>query len=470
MAQVSMTPAPIDEGSRQQTSGQIETIEMKTCLLWRSCLTLFGALAISATFAPSLHAQGVLALRGATIETASKEGKIEGGTILIRDGKIEAVGADVEIPLAARVIDLKGKSIIPGIVDPYYVVSVGAGESGEEFREVSFGGRTFRIPVSPAAAPTSFVRIADGFDPRDVRWWTATRSGITTANLVARGFGESVIAKIVPENNEEIVTDSAGQLFFALTNQTSSLDVLRKGLEEEKRGSSDRGPSTADRLAALRARMGQRGPGGPPSGAPAPPSSSSRPSQPEKPKSAQEKLWDAVKQGQQPIFVNVNNAASILYLTKVAEETAKAKVALVADGDDLFRTLEQLDAKKYTVIMPPRISLVPNSRDRVNVAKMLQDEGFEIAFSLTLNQNEYRQSQESPLFAVSMLVRSGLDRERAVKALTIVPAKLMGVDKEVGSLEKGKRADLVILDSDPFSATARVMQVLVDGETVYEDQ
>lgn len=432
-----------------------------------------GMTVVCLLFQPhDVQAQGVVALRGATIETASKAGTIEGGTILIRDGKIEAVGKDVKVPLAARVIDMTGKTVMPGIIDPYFVIDVADGGSGSSFREVVSGGRTFRIPISPAATPASFTRIIDSFDPRDQRWQDAMRSGITTAHLVSRGFGESVIAKITPDSTDTILAEMDGRLFIALTNQTSSLEVLRKGLEEEKKASSGGSPLSADRLAALRARMAQRGNGGAPTGSPSPssPKSTAGPASTEKPLTAQDKLWGAVKDGKNWMFVNVNNASTILYLSKVAGESEKARVALVADGDDLFRTYEQLDAKKYTVVMPPRISLVPNSRDRVNVAKMLDDKKFQLAFSLSLNQSEYRQSQESPLFAVSMLVRSGLDRDRAIAALTIVPAELLGIEKEVGSIEKGKRADLLVLDDEPFSATARVMHVMVEGETVYEGE
>ena len=275
---------------------------------------------------------------------------------------------------------------------------------------VVFGGRTFRIPSSPAAAPTSFVRIIDGFDPRNQEWNPATRSGITSAQLVARGFGESVIAKIGPDDTDALLTKAEANLFIALTNQTSSLEVLRKGLEEEKRESGGQGPPSAEMIAAMRARMSQRG-GGPASGGSPgvrPTSTPTPASPPAKPKSPQDLLWDGVKSGKRTLFVNVNNASSILYLSEVAGDSEKAKVALIADGDDLLLTFEQLDAKKYTLVMPPRIDLIPNSRNRVNVARMLDEAKYELAFSLSLNQNEYVQSQDSPLFSVSMLVRSGL--------------------------------------------------------------
>jgi hypothetical protein len=420
-----------------------------------------------------VHAQGVLALRGGVIETAGEEGTIHGGTILVRDGRIEAVGSDIEIPLTARIIDLKGKTVMPGFVDPYYVVDVADGDSGGGFREVTFGGRTFRIANSPAATPTAYTRIIDCFDPRDEQWIVATRSGITSAQLVSRGFGESAIARIDPQQAAKVLSDADGRLFIAVTNQSSSLEVLRKGLAEEKKPTSRGSESSADRLAALRSRMAQRGGGSPSAGESGNGDKSESESKtvesPERSKTPLQKSWDAVREGKDRLFVNVNNASAILYLEKEIDKADKARFALVADGDDLVRTYEQIDPEQVTVVMPPRISLLPNSRDRVNVARLLQENKFQLAFSLSLNQSEYLQSQESPLFAVTMLVRAGLDRDVAVKALTIVPATLLGIEKDCGSIEAGKRADFVILDDEPFSATAQVVQVLLDGKTIYEN-
>jgi hypothetical protein len=383
------------------------------------------------------HGQSVVALRGAQIETATEAGTIEGGTILIRDGRIEAVGSDVDVPVTARVIDLSGNTVMPGIVDPYYVVSVVGLEARAEFREVVFRGRVFRIRNAPTAAPTSFTRIVDGFDPAAEDWWEAARSGITTAHLVARGVGESAVATVLPEQPDQAVGEADGQLFLALTNATKSLEVLRKGLAEpdDNKGKSRGRGSSSNQNA----------------------------------ESPENKLWAAVRAGKQPLFVNVNNAAAILYLTQAVEEKDKANVVLVAGGDDLVRTLDALDPQRYTVVMPPRIDLIPNSQDRVNVARMLQEKNIPVAFSLSLNQSDYRSTQESPLFPVAMLVRSGLDRQLAIRALTSTPAKLMRMEKEVGSIEKGRRANLIVLDDDPFAATADIVQVLVDGKPIYEN-
>lgn len=430
-------------------------------LLWVGLLTLWFT-------APGASAQGVVALRGATIETASDKGTIENGTILIRDGRIVEVGTEVDIPVTARVVDVHGKTVLPGFVDPYYVVSIVGQSSQASFREVVFRGRVFRVPNSNSAAPTSFTRITDGFDPKSEDWWDATRSGITTAHLVASGVGESAIATVLPEEPTRAVTDREGGLFLALTNQSASLNVLRKGLTDPKDGKGGENGGDRAAMAARMARMRQMAAarGGAPSRGP---SGSSQGDGNGAPQSLEDKLWSAVREGKQPLFVNVNNAASILYLLQTLDDSEKAKLALVAGGDDLIRTIDALNAKRVTVVMPPRIDLIPNSQNRVNVARLLQDQKVRVAFSLSLNQSDYRNTQDSPLFPVAMLVRSGLDRQTAIRALTRVPAELMGLEKEVGSIAPGLRANLVVFDEDPFAATASIEQVLVDGRPIYEN-
>lgn len=427
--------------------------------------------------ATSVQAQAWTAIRGVTIETGGKAGTIAGGTILIRNGRIESVGSDVEVPITARIIDLPGCTVLPGFIDPYYAVTVGADSQPDSGREITIGGRTIRIPGSPAATPTAFTRIVDGFDPRGTRWLPATRQGITTAQLVTAGFGESVIANIVPENDaslgvsrEVLFSKHPGQLFFALANQTASLQALRSGLiVKEKEGSTENRPAPSpEAIAAMRGRTGR---GTRPSGGPdaAATSAAATPPKPieNQPKSPAEILWEKVRNGEQPLFVNANSAAAVLYLMQVLQEAPKARVTLVAEGTNLYRAMDSLDPQRVSVILPPRIDLVPNSRDRMNVARMLTEKKFKVAFSPSLNSADFAASQASPFFAVAMLVRAGMPREKAIEALTSVPAAMLGLEKEMGSIEPGKLANLVVFDADPCSATADIVQVLVEGETKY---
>ena len=77
---------------------------------------------------------------------------------------------------------------------------------------------------------------------------------------------------------------------------------------------------------------------------------------------------------------------------------------------------------------------------------------------------------DTPLFPVSQLVKTGLSKERALKALTLAPAKMLGIEKTLGSIEVGKQANLLFLNGTPFDAGTTVQQLLVEGESVYENQ
>ena len=152
------------------------------------------------------------------------------------------------------------------------------------------------------------------------------------------------------------------------------------------------------------------------------------------------------------------------------DKAPAARLVAVGSGGDWYQTMDLLKNRKLTVVLPPRLDTHPQNRDRVNVPRLLGDSGVEFVFSLSTGQTDYRAMQHNPLFPVSMLIKSGLTRQQALEALTIGPAKLLGLDKETGTIEVGKRADLVVFDADPFEASAGVQQVFIAGKTAYESR
>lgn len=422
--------------------------------LWRA-VTVLGMLVC---VLPRAHGQRVLAITGARIETVAKAGVIEDGTIVVRDGKIVAVGKDVEIPVAAQVIEAHGKTVMPGIVDPYYVVSISRNSRASATRTIVIQGRTFVIGGGSPAIATTFAKVADALEVSQVAWEPALRSGVTSLHVVTGGYAQSLLA--VGQQDSIKVEEPDGKLLVSVTNSTKSLDVLRNGLKPKGgRGA----PAGGSRAAAMRMVAGRAGAERPSTAAKPGSSGSSSPPSPT------EGLWTSVREGKSRVFVNVNRAAAVLHVEQIMKEHDKARVALVASGQNVYLTLEELDAERYSLILPPRIDLVPNSRYRVNIPKMLSERDVEFAFSLSLGQSDFREQQDSPLFGVAMLVRSGLDRTTALKALTLTPAKMLGIEDEVGSLEVGKRANLIVFEADPFATNAGIDQVFIDGRGPHED-
>ncbi len=417
-----------------------------------------------------LCAQRTLAIMGATIETASEKGTLKNATLLIKDGKIEAIGTDVKIPVSAQVVNATGKTITPGFIDPYYVVTIGRETQATETRTVVFGGRVFTIGGGAPSIATTFAKIADSLDVTKVNWQPACRSGITTFHVVAGGYAQSLIAKRVLDSDigaDVEVQEPLGKVLVTVTNETKSLDVLRNNLKPADSRGGTRSTSTSGSPFGSRGLPIGARPGVAPSStttanatpSPTPSSASASPTA---------ALWADIRDGKTPVFVNVNNASAILHAGAILAESPKAKVVLIASGPNVFNTLESLDGKRTTVILPPTIDLKPNSAIRLNVPKMLSDKKVPFVFSQSLGQSDFQTHQPTPLFGPAMLVRAGLDRQEALHALTIGPAKLLGIEKEVGSLEVGKQADLVVFDEDPFSVTAGIEQVYISGAPINE--
>jgi hypothetical protein len=400
-------------------------------------------------------AQRTFAIRGARLETVGKAGMIEDGVILIRDGKIEAIGKDVKIPLAAQVIEGKGKTIMPGIVDPYYVVAVGRDSQATETRTIVIRGQTITVPGAPVTSSLTFTKISDGIDIESIDWSAAKRNGITTMQLVVSGYAQSAIAQTTTKGAQ--IVNPEGKLLVTVTNSTQSLDSLRSGLG----GSGNPGGSGSNRAGTIGPGSG-RSPGG---GRPGPQPPPTQPSV----VSPTQKLWNEVKEGKSSLFVNLNNAATILHCVSASRESKQVKLVFIASGSDLFEAIGDLDPKTHTFVLPPRIDSIPNTRDRINIPKFLNEKQMNFAFSLSLGQNEFRAQQDTPLFGVGSLVKAGLNRQKALEALTITPAQWIGNDSEVGSLDVGKKANFLVLDGDPFGSTTSIQRVFVEGKQIYEN-
>ncbi len=418
------------------------TIRFPVMLL--SALVLVSCLTVSVGFAQAT------AYTNATIETLGPAGRIENGTLVVSDGKVIAVGAEAEIPDDARVVSMAGKTIMPGLVDPYFVFQ--SNPSGGATRTVVFNGRTFTIPTSAGFSAGSFVRIGDYFYPYKFDFKPAIRTGITAGNLVSDGRGLSAYANLIDEPNPEMLFKTDGYLFAKVTNQTSALDVIRKPLtpspEKKPTGSSSTGTVTS-RPTSSGSRSG---------------GSTSSSADTEKP------LWDAVREGKSPLFVNVNNEAAVAYVLQIVKKYEKVKLVLVATGPNLFQSLDEIKSNKnVTVVLQPGIDEVPFTTDFMNVSRMLASQEIPFAISMSLSNSQMKASQDDPMFPLAMLVKTGLNRETALKSVTMKPAELLGIEKTHGSLEKDKQANFLVFDGDPLATGSRLQQVILNGKKIHEN-
>src|SRR5262249_35463296 len=148
---------------------------------WAMRYLLLFLLAPSLSFA----AEPPLAIRNATVETVAAAGRVENATIVIRDGKIAAIGKDVAIPADATLMDAEGGTLIPGLSDPYLEFTVAAAPQDAGPRTAVPGrGRGFQFQGMGQRAGGAFTRVADNFYPHDPGFKPLPRVGLTRLNLV----------------------------------------------------------------------------------------------------------------------------------------------------------------------------------------------------------------------------------------------------------------------------------------------
>jgi imidazolonepropionase-like amidohydrolase len=408
-------------------------------------------------FAAPLRAdEPAVVIRNATVETLAAAGRLDRATVLIRNGKIAAVGKDVAVPEDAKVIDAHGGTVMPGLVDPHFEVSIASATADAGPRTIVVRGQVITLPAGGGRSAGGYTRIADNFYPYDAGYKPLPRVGLTRLNLVTGGTGQAAVVRATPNEPEQMLDRADGIAFVSVSNSTDSLDQVRSRLE-----------------AAARAKTG-----GGSGGAPGRPTGQTP--------MAGAQLWADVLDGKTPLLAAVANPAAVLHLLKALEPYKNVQLTVFATGATLAETVDALKARKVRVILRPGLELVTNTRDRFAPARLLHEAGIEFGFSLTAKPpsaadlpaaagaqpttagpDDNPAAQDFPLFPVAVLVKAGLPRQAALEALAKRPAALIGLGATHGTIEPGKAADLLLFTGDPLDPGSRLRLTLIDGRTAY---
>jgi hypothetical protein len=431
------------------------------------------SLIVTCVAALSARAQEpVVVIRNATVETMAAAGKIDRATVVVRGGKIEAVGKDVAVPDGATVIDAQGGTLMPGLIDPHFEITVAApaGETPAAPPVIIRGGRRGFAPAGPVAGRGAFTRVADNFYPHDVGYKPLPRSGLTRLNLVTAGTGQAAIIRLTADDPEHMLVQPNGTAYASVTNSSDSLDQIRGQLEGTA-GRGGRGAGGGPPGGGRGGRSGFPGRGGAGMAGP-----------------AGTQVWRDVSEGKAPLIVTAANSAAIVHLMNMLEPYKEVRVVLFGAGDALYEARDALAGRKVTALLRPGLDLIPATRDRLNASRALHESGVPVAFTLTArpptaalpaafaanpdadnppDTTPRPADLEFPLFPVAISVKTGLPRLAALEALTTRPAAILGLEKTHGTIEPGKAADLLLYSGDPLDPTSRLRFTLIDGRTVY---
>lgn len=390
------------------------------------------ALAFSATVTATATAQSV-AITNARIHTVSGA-VIERGTVVISNGRITAVGAHVSVPAGARVIDAAGKVVTPGLIDSYSNVGT---------VEIPLSGEGTNDASTNLDQITAAFNAADNLNPLSTKV-AITRTGGTTRLVVAPENGRSLIA------GQGVLVDLGTQgpnitihrnpvaMFAALGERGASLSgggargaaMLR--LKEALQDASD--------YAANRAAFESRN----------------------RRDYALSRLdleaLVPVVRGQEPIVIAVNRASDILSALRLAREYNLKLI--IAGGGEGWTVARELASAGVPVIVDALRNL-PNFESlaiTLENAARLNAAGVNVVFA-SFNYHDFHGIRQQAGNAVAY----GMPFDAALRALTLNPARLWGIADQVGSIEVGKVADLVVWTGDPLELTTQVSNVFIAG-------
>jgi N-acetylglucosamine-6-phosphate deacetylase len=383
----------------------------------------------------------IVVIKNAKLWTAAEPAIIESGMLIVRAGKIAAVGTDLEIPAGAMVIDAKGKHLSPGIIDCHSHMATDGGVN------------------EPAQAITAEVRIADFIDANDITIYRQLAGGVTSSNILHGSAnpigGQNQVIKLRWGASYEGLRFAGAQpgIKFALgenVKQANWGERYTKRYPQSRMGVEqllDDAMISAREYRRQHAEWNARHEGLPP---------------------RRDLELDAlveILEGKRLIHCHSYRQDEILALLRVCE-AHQVKIATlqhilegykVADaiarhgaGGSSFSDwwgykMEVLDAIPYNGLIMHRagIDVSFNSDDR-ELARHLNHE------------------------AAKAVKYGGVEETEALKFVTLNPAKQLRIDKQVGSLEVGKDADFVVWSGPPLSTLARCEQTWIDGRKYFD--
>lgn len=398
---------------------------------------------------PIPPAAKLVAITNATILTAS-HGTIEKGTIIIRDGKIAAVGADVAVPAGAQVIDGTGKFVTPGIIDAH---------SHSSLQGINEG----------SSSVTSQVCICDAFREDGLTLYRQLAGGVTAANVLHGSAntigGQNLVVKMrfgLPVDSMKFDKAPPG-IKFALgenVRQTNGGNVpgrtpryprTRMGVEELLRDSFTRARAYQAEWKEYEKAKATTRKGQP---EPIPPK-----------RDVQLDPLVEILEGTRLVHAHSYRSDEIMMLLKVAKDFGFRIASLqhVLEGYKVADEIAAAGTGASTFADEWAYKLEAWDAIPFNAA-LMAERGVRVSINSDSDERARRLYQD----AAKAMHYGGASEEEALKMITLNAAWQLGIDKYTGSIDVGKDADITIFTAHPFAPAARVDMTLVDGRVFFD--
>ncbi len=377
---------------------------------------------------------GVTAVVGGLVYPVTAD-PIPGGTVLIRDGRIEAVGADVPIPAGAAVVDASGMSVIPGLIESH---------SHMGFKQLNLPatGSNNNELSSPINA---HVRAIDGLDSSDPAFALALAAGITTQNITtgsrSPNSGQAALLKMRGGTIQDMYWRPGGMKFaIRATTPYPNFPQDEQGVFDLLRGELEKSREYLDALASHEAD----------------------PARPRPPRDLTLEALGKLLTREWPVGVHSHSARQMAFAIELKKLFNLD--LYIHHGDNTLAHAEEMHREGIGVSFGPILPFDGRESEQLMGPVRLAELGGAVAF----HQDHPDGHQYFLRHTAAMFVRRGMPPEDALKGLTWNGARLFSVEDRIGALAPGMDADLVILGGpDPLAYENLVMRVFVDGVEVY---
>ncbi len=414
-------------------------------------LVLAGVAAAAAS--PLAAQEKTIAIRGGTVLPVSGA-PIPNGVVVLRGGKIVAVGAGVAIPAGAEIVEARGKYVMPGVIDAASNIGIEASDQNEASDPITPGLRVFESynPYGTFGAGK----------PGPLRNREALSGGVTT--MYVSPADASLIG-----GQGLIVKNAGADLAALVVREPAAMDMTLGTPPKSAARSKNRDPYTRMaevamiRQALIKAQEYGR----------------SKALNASLPRDLGMEALGRLLKREFPARIQANSPTDIRSALRLGQEFG---IDVVIDGGaGAWEFKDELVARRIPVILGqvshPYVSNeeIPDRGDYPPVderlAGRLTAAGVATAvatFSRAFGSLAPAGTGKWLLIDAAIAAGYGMSDADVLKAVTLVPARILGIADRVGSLEPGKDADVVILDGDPLSVKTWVERVYINGELVYQ--
>jgi imidazolonepropionase-like amidohydrolase len=401
----------------------------------RACILAAASLI---ALAPAAQAQDI-AIRGREVHTMAGPA-ITDGVVVIDDGRIVAVGPAASIPIPEGVRVIEAAVVTPGLVDARTVVGL-AGYLNQPHDQDQLDESA---PVQPQ------LRAIDAYNPNEALVAWLRGFGVTTIHTGhgpgALVSGQTMIAKTVGNTADAAVIVPAAMVAANLGPAALAGDGKAPGTRAKQ--------IAMLRQALLDARAVEKV---------APAKKGARPAE-ETPPGLDVLTMRDVLAKKLPLLVTANRAQDIMSALRLRQEFG---IDLVLDGAaEAYLLTDQIRAEGVRVILHPPMMRQYGEYENASftTGSVLKAAG--IPFAYQSGYEGYVPKTRVVLFEAAVAAANGLSREEALASITIDAARVIGVDRRLGSLEVGKDGDVALFDGDPFEFTSHAVGTVVNGALV----